>query len=529
MEIKALLFAVIVILIAYWIGFVFLNPLVVLGLSLLLTLIVVKKASLPIEKIPIETILSALIVMVICAVPLLLIHPFYMGSNDALHTINHRTLEMAGSIPQTYDPYSSVSFSYQIGFALLSKTLSNPLFFLEDYQVIWLLGLVFVGIETILFYLVSKELLGSRQAGVWASILFIGTKTVYINFFFGMMPRILASCLILAFLYLHKKKNIARYLIFPALIMVHAGYFVNLILLLSVYLLFNPSELKPIIKVIPFGLLAIPAFVQNYSVYLKNMLFERIASVSSSVSLIQLPSFTLGYLLNLGWTPLVLFVLAIGLSIKKHSFSREKKFALTVFLLGSIIYFVAFVFGITVENVYPWLYSFGAILFVAICLTELKLSKRKQKIVQVVLVLFLLIGFCGSSYLRDRMLGSKISLEEARFAMEFKEFDSELKTVLFLGVGSAKVSELSNKIPFNVKEGWFLPLDYRLMTLDNAYFEEMSKGKLKRELFESKCVECVSSFEVNYVVVNVQEFPKLNSIPVLVVGNIFVYKKESLE
>ncbi len=171
--------------------------------------------------------------------------------------------------------------------------------------------------------------------------------------------------------------------------------------------------------------------------------------------------------------------------------------------------------------------SFGAILFVAICFTELKLSKRNKNSSSC-LVCFV-NWFCGSSYLRDRMLGSKISLEEARFAMEFKEFDSELKTVLFLGVGSAKVSELSNKIPFNVKEGWFLPLDYRLMTLDNAYFEEMSKGELKRELFESKCVECVSSFDVNYVVVNVQEFPKLNSIPVLVVGNIFVYKKESLE
>ena len=529
MEIKALLFAVMVILVAYWVGFIFLDPFFVLILSLPLTWIVIKRVHLPTEKIPVEVLLSALIVIAICAIPLLVIHPFYMASNDAFHAVNLRTLEFAGSIPQTYAPYSDISFSYQTGFALLSYTLNAPLFFLEDYQVMWLLGLLFVGIETVLFYLVSKELLGSKQAGVWASILFIGTKIVYINFFFGMFPRLLASCLILAFLYLHKKKNVVRYLVFPALIMVHPGYLINLVLLLCVYLPFNLNEFKSFARVVPFGLLALPAFVQNYSTYFRSMLFGRLAGGFSGVNLVHLPSFALGYLLNLGWTPLILFVLAIGFSVFKGSFSPKKRFALTIFLLGSAVYFISFIFGVTVENVYPWLYSFGAILFTAICFTELKLDKKEQRLVQIILVLFLLVGFGGSSYLRDRMLGSKLSLEEARFAFEFKEFDPELKTVLFLGVSNAKVAELSNKIPFDVRESWFLPLDYRLMVLNDAYFREMNKGELKRDLLKSKCVECVSSFEVDYVVVNVCEFPELGGVPVLVVGDIWLYEIEGLK
>ena len=524
MQLKILLFIITVILVSYWAGFVFLNPFVILAFSLLLTGLILMKAKLPIERIPIEVVLSALIVVIICSIPLLLIHPFYMASNDALHTIGLRTLEGAGKIPQTYAPYSNVSFSYQAGFALLSYVIAFPLIILEDYQVMWLLGLLFAGLETVLVYLASKELLGSKQAGVWASLLFIGTKTVYVNFLFGMFTRILASCLILAFLYLHKKKNALRFLVFPALIMVHAGYLVNLVLLMLVYIPFNLSETKQLLKVIPSGLLAFPAFIQNYSVYITNMLFGRLASAEQGANLIHLSAFSLGYLLNLGWTPLVLFGLAIAFSVWKGSFSKPKKFALTVFLLGSIVYFASFIFGITVENVYPWLYSFGAVLFIASCFDELKLSGKRLKQVQVLLVVALLVGFGGSSYLRERMIGSKIYPEEARFAFEFKEFDSELGTVLFLGVHSAKVAELSNKIPFDVAQEWFLPIDYRLMNLNEAYFEELEKSLQKEELIQSKCVECISSFNVDYVVVNINEFPELNRKPVLVVGNILLYK-----
>jgi len=497
-----LIFASVSIVVSYWTGFFFLSTPLILAVSLPATYLLWKKLPVKTEGIPVQVLLSALLVAGLCAFPLLVVHPFYMGSNDALHTITLRTFVLNDRIPETYAPYSDISFTYQIGFELFAKTFTDALFFVEDYQAMWFLGVLLAGIETVLMYLVSKELLGSKQAGAWAALLFIGTKTVYINFYFGMHMRILAGCLILGFLYFYKKKNKLCYLMVPALIMVHPGYFINFILLMFVYLAFNPKELKPVLKIIPAGLLAIPAFIQNYSAYVANMFFGRMASGISRAESIQLPSYTLAYALNLGWGPLVLFGSALSFSFWKKTFSKEKKFALTIFIFASAIFFISGIFNITRDNVYPWLYSLGAILFTAAWLNELKFERKRLKQVQGIVVVAMLLGFFGSSYLMTKATGSKISLEEAEFAFEFRELEPELKTVLFLGVGNAKIAELSNKTPFDVTRGWFLPFDSKILLHNEAYFEELKKAELKDELLESKCVECISGLGVEYVVIN---------------------------
>jgi len=519
-----LVFACVAVIVSYWTGFFFLSTPLILAVSLPATYLLWKKFPVKSEKTPIQVLMAVFIVAGLCAFPFLVIHPGYMASNDAFHAITLRAMDFSGRIPETYAPYSDISFTYQIGFELFAKTFTDAIFFVEDYQVMWFLGVLLVGIETILMYLVSKELLGSKQAGVWAALLFIGTKTVYINFYFGMFHRILASCLILGFFYFYKKKNKFCYLMVPALMMVHPGYFINLILLMFVYLVFNPKELKPVLKIIPAGLLAIPAFVQNYSAYIANMFFGKIASGVTRAESIQLPSYALAYALNLGWGPLVLFGSALSFSLWKKSFSKEKKFALTIFLFASVIFFISGIFNITLDNVYPWLYSFGAILFTAAWLGEINLEGKKLKQVQGIVVVAMLLGFFGSNYLMTRAIGSKISPEEAEFAFEFREFDSELKTVLFLGVSAPKVAELSNKIPFDVTRGWFLPFDSKILLHNEAYFLELEKAELKDSLIESKCIECVYDLNVDYVAVNTEEFPELPEAPVLERGEIKLYK-----
>ena len=434
-------------------------------------------------------------------------------------------MEHAERIPQTYAPYSSVSFTYQIGFELLAKTFTDTLFFLEDYQIMWFLGLILAAIETMLVYLASRELLGSKQAGVWAALLFIGTKTVYTNFYFGMHMRILAACFILAFLYLYKKKNKLSYLMVPALAMVHPGYFIDFTLLMLVYLAFNTGELKPLLKIVPSSLLAIPAFFQNYSAYIANMFIGRIASGISRVEAIQLPSYTLAYTLSLGWGPLVLFCTALLFTFLKKTLSKEKQFALAVFGVATAAFFVAGIFNITRDNVYPWLYSFGAVLFTAAWLAELKLGGKRLKQLQALVVVGMLLGFFGSSYLMTRAIGSKITPQQAELAFKFKELDPELKKTVFLGVSSAKIAEFSNKVPFDVTKGWFLPFDSAILSHNKAYFHELEKAKKKKQILESKCTECIYDLNVKYVVIDESFFPvKLSGNPVLETGQIKLYQ-----
>jgi len=409
-----LVFASVSIIVSYWTGFLFLSTPLILIVSLPVTFLLLKKFPAKTKGIPVQVLLSALLVAGLCAFPLLVVHPFYMGSNDALHTTTLRTLGLNGGIPETYSPYSDISFTYQIGFHLLAKVFADLFFFAEDYQVMWFLGVLLAAIEVILMYLVSKELFKSEKAGKWAAILFIGTKSVYIFMYFGMFPRMLAACLILLFLYLLLKKNKLAYLALPALVMVHPGMLMNFAVLIAIFLAFNRQQFSGLAKTIPFSLLAIPAFVQNYSTYISRMLFGRIAG---TVGLERQPfnfiGYTIGYALGMGWGPAALFGLSISYTLIKKNLNKQKLFALSIFFAGSLLYYFSEFFNFTVSNVFPWLFTLGGVFFIALTLSEIKIPEKQLKYIKALVVVLLLMGFVSSGYLIARIPGSKISPDEA--------------------------------------------------------------------------------------------------------------------
>ncbi|MEM0360270.1 MAG: hypothetical protein QXK06_02950 [Candidatus Diapherotrites archaeon] len=524
----ALIFVCVSILVSYWMGFAFLSIPVVVGISLPVSFFLWKKFSLPSEKIPLPVLFSALLVAAICAFPLLLVTPYYMGSNDAFHTITLRTLSMAGRIPETYAPYSGVSFTYQIGFHLFAKILTGLFFFVEDFLVLWAFGVLLAAIEAILVFLVSRELFKSDSTAIWASILFIGAKTTYINMYFGMFPRMLGSCLILFFFYLFLKKNKLAFLVVPAMLMVHIAWTINGVLLLLVFVAFNKDRFFDMLKTVPFAALAFPAFLMNlkiYTAHFSRILIGKTTSISNPIQSINMLSFTFAYLLSMGWAIGLLFGTAFVYSIIKKRVNKIMLFSFSVFLAGSLMYYFAALAGLTIENELPWLFTLGAIFFTSITLDGVQIKAKNLKFVKIIIVLLLLFGFATSSYVTARISGSKISRDEAAFAFKFKEFDPELKTVVFLGMASAKTAELSNKIPFNAGQGWFLPFDERLVVHDKAYYDELQKIQVQKKIVEEKCAECVLDLNVDYAAINTENFPALpGRKPVLEYGSIKLYR-----
>jgi len=518
-----LLFAGVLIVVSYWIGFFALSTPLALAVSLPLAFFLWKKFKPKPERIPVPVVLAALLVAGICAFPLLAVHPFYMGSNDALQTTTLRTLSIQGRIPETYAPFSDISFTYPIGLQLLAKPFSDLLFFAEDYLVLWAFGVLFAFIETILVFLAAKELFKSDKAGIWASIVFIGTKVVFINMYFGMFHRMLASCFVLAFLYLFLKRNKLSYAMLPAVIAVHPGMLINFALLMVAWLAFTRREFIRLLKVVPAGLAALPSYFHYYSSYISKMLLGGAGKAAGQA--LNFYSFTLAFVLGLGWAPAAFFGLCLAYSVVKRSFGRKKLFALAVFLIGSFFYYFSAYFNFTVDNVYPWLFSLGAVFFIAVTLSEIKIKKIKAEYLYALAAVLMLAGFAGSGYLTARIPGTKITGEEAAFAVEFKKLDPELKTVIFLGMHSAKPAELSNKIPFNTNREWFLPVEERISAHDAAYAFELEKSRIHSQILEEKCAECVLELGVDYAAVNIEEFPELPGIePVLEHGGIKLYK-----
>ncbi|MCX6802058.1 MAG: hypothetical protein NT067_03000 [Candidatus Diapherotrites archaeon] len=522
-----LAFASVSIIVSYWAGFFFLSTPLILVISLPITFFLWKKFRPEAERIPLEVLLAALLVAGICAFPLLLATPYYMGSSDSFHTTTLRTLETAGKIPETYAPYSGVSFTYQIGLHLFAKIFADLLFFVQDYIVLWALGVLLAAIEAILVYLVSKELFKSEPAGKWAAILFIGTKTIYINMYFGMFHRMLGSCLILLFLYFFLKKNRLAFLLVPAMLMVHIAWTVNCAILMLVFAAFNRQRFTDLLKTVPFAFIALPAFLMDIKIYIAH--FSKIlggaSEAASPVQPLNMLQFTVSYLLSMGWAVGALFGLSLVYSLLKKRVDRNKLFAFSVFIAGSFMHYFAALSGLTIENELPWLFTLGGIFFISLVFSEIKLEKRHLNYLKILVVALLLLGFSTSSYVTTRIWGTKISPPEASFALKFKDFDPELKTAVFLGIPSAKTAELSNKVPYNAGEGWFLPFDERLVVHDQAYYRELEKIKTQEKIMETKCASCVLDLNADYAVIDIEKFPALpGKSPVLEQGSLKLYK-----
>lgn len=518
-----LIFVAISIIVSYWLGFFFLNSPLILFISLVITYLLIKKFGLPDIKIPKEIFLISLIVVVLCAHPLLLIHPFYMASNDSLHTITARVLLIHQKIPESYEPYAPYPFSYQAGFHLFSKIVMELFYFLPDYIVLWLFGVLFASLIPVLIYLAIKELFNSKETAFFSVVLFVGTKFVFQNMFFGLFPRIFASAIFFLFLYLLLKRSKLCYPLAPTIWMVHPGMAITFTIFILILVFFRRELFVPLLKVLPFVFLALPAFLSTIFISLQNFMSPDIIAKSSVE--FNLPTLTIATLLWMGWIPLVVFVFSIFYSIKMKAFDRNKAFALSGVFIFWLLFMVASAKGFDAANILMGCYTYFAIIFSALTLNEIKISKNLLQYLFALLLVLSLIAFFASGYLYKYRVGSKITPEEAAFAFKFYELDPEVKQTVFFLRGAAKVAELSNKAPFNAAKGYFLPLSSWSIRKGPGFYGVLKNQEVYEKILRTKCVQCIYDLNVEYVVIDENYFPvKLKEKPVLEHGSIKLYK-----
>lgn len=518
-----LIFTAISIIVSYWFGLFFLNSPLIISISLVTTYLLIKKFGVPDIEVPKEVFLISLIVAVLCAHPLLLIHPFYMASNDALHTITTRVLIINQKIPKSYEPYAPYPFSYQAGFHLFSKIFIEFFYFVPDYIVLWFFGVLFASFLPILIYLAIRELFHSKKVALFSVVLFVGTKFVFQNMLFGLFPRILASAFFFLFLYLMLKRSKLYYLLAPAVWMVHPGMAIAFVVFLVLLAFFRKELFFPLLKVLPFVFLAMPAFLSTISIPLQNLISADIAAKSPVE--FNLPGQTIATLLWMGWVPLVMLVFSIFYSIKLKSFDRNKVFALSGVLIFWLLFMIASTKGFDASNILMGCYTYSAIIFSALTLSEIKISRNLLKYLFTLIIVLSLMAFFASGYLYKYRMGSKITPEEAGFAFKFHEFDPDVKQTVFFLRGVAKVAELSNKAPFNAGKGYFLPLSSWSIKKSPGFYKVMENQELYEQILQTKCAECIYDLNVEYVVIDENYFPvKLKQRPVLEYGSIKLYK-----
>jgi len=523
------IFLIVTILTSYWIGFFTLNTPAILIVSLALSILIYKKFPVEPEKIPWQVIACSAIVIFISAVPLMLIHPEYMASNDALHTITTRVLVQQDKIPVSYQPYSEISFTYPIGFHLLAKHAIELIPSIPDHQVLWLLGLLFVGLEPLLLYLFASKLLGSEKSGIFSAAILIGTKVLFQNMFYGMFPRLLFTCLFFAFGWLFLKNKKIAWIFLPAMLLVHPVMLINFAVFMAVFLAFHPEKIMPFAKSLPSFLAGLPAIITNYILYAGNLLRgfqgKTIHLVESTVQG-NLLTALIASIPWMGWLNAALFFPLAAYTIIRKKIRQKEKFLLSLVVVSWILFVVLEGSGQMFGNVAIWLFSLGAVLFNALVLSKIKaISKLEKHVFLLIVVLGISMLFLSSDF-NSRITGSKLTPEEAEFAFAFRELDPELKPTLLLTPHSAKIAEYSNKMPFDVTRSWFLPVSPIELRQDQTWLDAIEKHRQFTELKESGCTECIEKLDVEYIVVDSDYFE--HSVPgtiVLEKGNLKAFRR----
>jgi len=515
----SMIFTSLSILLSYWTGPYFLSAPLTLILSAAGTYILWKKFPVRLELRK-EVLAASAIMFILVAYPLLMMHPFYMGANDTLHTINLRVLQDQGKIPETYQPYSEISFTYIIGYHLFTNMFYDLVPVAPDYIFLWFFGALVSAALPILVYLFAKELFGSERTALISAFLVLGTKFIYIDFFFGMFPRLLAWALFFAFILALFRKSPLSFLFLPAIFAVHSGIGMNTIIFLAFVSLLYPMKAR-ILKHAPSLLLALPAFLISYA----PLFYYTLSPDKSPVAYVQssLSAEALSLALSMGWLPVALFVLGTLWFAFRKSFGKEKLLFFSVAAFSALAYFLLLGRIVTV-NIFTDLLNVSGLFFGALFLSELLkkaplkqfLSKpgiRLSHLIPIIIIISLL-AFFASGYITSIRQGTKLNQESADFAFAFQSFDPEPRTTLFItSLPPSKLAEYSNKIPLDKEKGFFLPLTPTLVIQDNAYLSEMENSKLKQKIMEDP-KNRASQADVHYIVVEKNTLSEPLGLPV---------------
>lgn len=525
---KAILFflvvASVVIVFSQWIGFFFLNSLLNLGIGIIIGFFLLwffcSKELLGFLRIPRIALAVALIAFLMSIFSFVFITPFFAPSSDPVHVITIRTLGLNEKIPSNYLPFSEFAFSYQFGFHLFAKIFTDFFWFAKDYQVLIVLGAIIIALEAIAFYWFSKVFVSSERNRLIAVALFIGAKIVFQNLYFGLHPWNFASVLFFVFVAMFHKKSKLSFVFFPVIFSVHPGVAVNMLAFFLFYLFFNSRETIFFFRHLPTLLLSAPILLVSYV----PLALGFFSSKQSFFSFEKLFSILQPLPLTLGLVPLLFFAFSILFLLFRKRFSRNIAFFSCVFAF-SVLFYSYFSFGESnFASKVLELFTVSAILISVLALDFENLSKKLFSLFLLAVVLFSVVSFFFfSGYLSYLRAGDKIDWEEAEFAFAFEKIDSSLQNTLFLTDGGAKMAELSNKIPFNVKRDYFVAYPDFQAKHDNGLLLENEKAALFKRIVNG-CKECVYQTNAKYVVLNKNFVSfELDEEKLLVSKNIVLY------
>ena len=505
-----------------WLGYFWRNSYFISFASLAVAYYLYKKFKYEFE-IPLNVYLLTFVMLILVAHPLLFLTPYYPASADALHTTIVTTI--GDNIPDTLAPYTDLKLVYQIGFHLFAKIFTDFFPDVPDYLVLWFFAVVFATLQVILVYQLGKTFFGSKTYGEWAALLLIGTKSVFQFMFFGVWPMLLAMDLFLLFFILFIEGNKLYYLLLPAIFIVHPFGGLMSLFILGVYSVYY-KRIKNFLFLFPPLILIAPFIFKTYSVYAASLLSEGTRTFGMSFdnfANLLFPTMPLWF----GIVPSIFAILSIFLIIQNRLFDNRILFILTVLVTSIVAFFsLHFIGYMHAERVFV-IIMFSGLLLASVSLEISGMNSHKLKnIFRVLIVFACILVFLNSSELTRIRHGSKISAEEAQLAYEFHDFDSTPTTTLFLSPGKAWMAHISNKIPYDVKSGWFVPYTESQVVRDKGY-EEMNQRREKwEEIYNNGCVDCIYELNVTYVVIN-KNYSNitLREEPVLQYRYFDVYKK----
>lgn len=526
-----LIFSAIAILLSLWSGFLWLNSIVIILFSLAATYLMQKKFSLSFDR-PLLVCALAALAFIMASYSLFFITPYYTASTDPAYLITIRSI--GDTVPDTYEPYSPLKFRYQFGHALFVKLFTDILPIIPDHIIQWLIGAIFVSIETVAIYIFASTFF-SRRAALLSTALFLGTRPVFLAMYWGAHPMIMGMAFALLALALFHKRNPLSYLFAPLPFILHPASAINMLILLAAYLTTHLERIRDAFKHLPSLLLALPIFLTTYLVLFTNFLLPLETTAKAAVGLATIIESFYYLVLWAGLVPVgaLLFAIAATIILKKkilNFLSVENKFISLALALSTLLFFVATSLQIPITAKLASVVAIATVLLAASFLASLakNFTKKHEIIIISLIALISLALFLNSSLLTELRTGTQITPEEASFAFKFKELDPELKPTLFLTPGRLKMAEFSNKIPYNALGECFLPSGSFQAVHDAGWDDIHARNETYLELCGCEpvlavsmnrtgelCVSCIPKLGVEYVVINTKYFPEPLPWPVV--------------
>ncbi len=524
-----ILWVSITIIASLWVGQVALVPIPILVASLIAACILLKKFPVAVNT-PMFVKFIFIAVLFLSAYPLLFLHPFFPASADVLHVTNVRIL--GEKIPDTYAPYTSLKFTYQIGFALFSNAVSEALFFLPDYQVVWFLGALFSGLIVLFTYWVVKESGGNEKAALVSAALLIGTKFIFQNFYYGVYPLVASFALLLASLLLYEKKSPLLFIVFPATIATHP--FSGMIL--AGFLLAKTVSTRTYKFSLPLFasvVLVFPSLLRTYATLFTNTFAQSFLFRPEDL---LMAAFATPF-----WFGVMPFMLLV---LSALSMLHENKRVGSLWLVFSAASFLAYLLlvsiGLQHSDKFFFAFSIFAVLYAGlffITKTWRVLEERYQRInpfaiAFAVILLVSIAGFFLSSDLTKARAGTKSNVAEQEFAVAFREFDPKLELTIFLNrreegkvdTHAGWLAAISNKIPYDIRTSHFIP-DSEIQVVAGSGWQEVLERQEVQLRIAQGCIECMLKSGAKYLVVNRQYFKKEYGFQqVFAHGDFIVYK-----